>query len=86
MVKNVIKAPKKLIKNQYGKPSDKCEEHKQIVLSPSIEMCERISLLRKNLSFRNNQAVIEMAISRFYQEEMSRYSQLAADQEEDVGR
>lgn len=78
MVKNVIKAP--------IKSSDKCEEHKQIVLSPSIEMCERISLLRKNLSFRNNQAVIEMAISRFYQEEMSRYSQLASDQVEDDGR
>jgi len=77
MVKNVIKAPSK---------SDKCQEHKQIVLSPSIEMCERISLLRKNLSFRNNQAVIEMAISRFYQEEMRRYSELAADQAEDDGR
>ena len=77
MTKNVIKSPSK---------SDKCEEHKQIVLSPSIQMCERISLLRKNLSFRNNQAVIEMAISRFYQEEMNRYSQLAADQEEVDGR
>ena len=77
MTKNVIKSPSK---------SDKCEEHKQIVLSPSIEMCERISLLRKSLSFRNNQAVIEMAISRFYQEEMRRYSEIASDQEEDVGR
>ena len=77
MTKNVIKSPSK---------SDKCEEHKQIVLSPSIQMCERIQLLRKNLSFRNNQAVIEMAISRFYQEEMNRYSQLAADQEEVDGR
>ena len=77
MTKNVIKSPSK---------SDKCEEHKQIVLSPSIEMCERIILLRKKLSFRNNQAVIEMAVSRFYQEEMSRYSQLAADQAEDDGR
>jgi hypothetical protein len=77
MTKNVIKSPSK---------SDKCEEHKQIVLSPSVEMCERISLLRKKLSFRNNQAVIEMAISRFYQEEMRRYSEIASDQVEDDGR
>jgi len=78
MVKNVIKAP--------IKPSDKCQEHKQIVLSPSIELCGKIDLLRKSLSFRNNQAVIEMAITRFYQEEMRRYSEIASDQEEDVGR
>ena len=78
MVKNVIKAP--------IKSSDKCQEHKQIVLSPSIELCAKIDLLRRSLSFRNNQAVIEMAITRFYQEEMRRYSEIASDQEEDVGR
>ena len=78
MVKNVIKVP--------IKPSDKCQEHKQIVLSPSIELCAKIDLLRRSLSFRNNQAVIEMAITRFYQEEMRRYSEIASDQEEDDGR
>lgn len=77
MTKNVIKAPSK---------SDKCQEHKQIVLSPSIELCAKIDLLRRSLSFRNNQAVIEMAITRFYQEEMRRYSEIASDQEEDDGR
>ena len=78
MVKNVIKDP--------IKPSDKCQEHKQIVLSPSIDMCAKIDLLRRSLSFRNNQAVIEMAITRFYQEEMRRYSEIASDQVEDDGR
>ena len=77
-----------------------CGEHKTIVLSPSIEMCNRLSILQKRLAFRSKQSVIESAISHYWQyqekidrdsmisemHKIDRDSQLASDQVEDDGR
>ena len=78
MNKNVIGAQIK---------SDPCEEHKQIVLSPSIELCSKITQLQKHFSFRNKQIVIENAISLYYLNTITnRQSEMAGDQAEDENR
>ena len=66
---------------------DPCEEHKQIVLSPSIELCSKITQLQKHFSFRNKQIVIENAISLYYLNTITnRQSETAGDQAEDEYR
>ena len=68
--------------------SSVCGEHKTIVLSPSIEMCNRLSILQKRLAFRSKQSVIESAISHYwqYQEKLDHDSDTAGSIEEDEYR
>jgi len=66
--------------------SSVCGEHKTIVLSPSIEMCNRLTILQKRMAFRSKQAVIETAISRLWQKELDHDSDIAGSIEEDENR
>jgi hypothetical protein len=65
---------------------DPCTEHKPLVLSPSEDMCEKLQILQKRLSFRSKQAVVELAISRFWQDELDRDSETAGSIKEDENR
>ena len=50
------------------------ERPKQLVLSPSLEMDNRLTYLKNEMSFRSKQQVVEYAIARYYIEYMARIS------------
>ena len=69
----------------------KCQEHKQITISPSVELCSKIEMLKKHFSFRNKQIVIETAVSRYYENHKREMfgrdpSEIAESVAEDEGR
>ena len=50
------------------------ERPKQLVLSPSLEMDNRLTYLKNEMSFRSKQQVVEYAIAMYYQEYMAQIS------------